>query len=164
VGAWAFQKGCDILAEAVRRTPGVRLVHVGGVGDCRFPTDDARFRHVGHVQQNSLARFYAAADVFVLASRQDGLGMVLSQALASGLPVVCTDRTGGADLAHTPALAARITVVPHSDVAALAAALAAWRDRLRAGKGLPPLAEGDRETLSWNAYARRHSDELLRVS
>ena len=111
--------------------------------------------------QPELARFYAAADVFVLASREDGFGMVLAQALASGLPLICTDRTGGADLAHTPALAARITLVPHDDAGALACAIAKWRDRWRAGERLPLLPETDREKLSWAAYARRYSDELL---
>ena len=74
-----------------------------------FPTDDPRFVHIDPVPQTELARFYAEADAFVLASREDGFGVVLAQALASGLPVICTDRTGGADLAHTPALAQRIT-------------------------------------------------------
>ena len=74
--------------------------------------------------------------------------------------LICTDRTGGADLAHTPALAARITVVPHDDVGALASAIAGWRDRRRTGDSLPPLSQPDRETLSWTAYARRYSDEL----
>jgi glycosyltransferase involved in cell wall biosynthesis len=83
------------------------------------------------------------------------------QALASGLPLVCTDRTGGADLAHTPALAARITLVPHDDVDRLASAIARWRDRWRGGEKLQRLSEADRETLSWAAYARRYSDELL---
>ena len=86
---------------------------------------------------------------------------MLMQALASGLPLVCTERTGGADLAHTPALAARITVVPHDDVGALTDAIARWRDRWRDGEKLPPLSEADRETLSWAAYARRYSNELL---
>ena len=162
VGVWALQKGCDVLAAAVRCVSGVRLTHVGAIGDCGFPTGDSRFHHAGHVPQRELARFYAAANFFILASRQDGFGMVLAQALASDLPVICTDRTGGADLAHTPSLAARITVVPHDNVDALAAAIAAWRDRLCAGERLPPLAAADRETLSWTAYARRHSDELLR--
>ncbi len=165
VGIWSFRKGCDLLAEAVRKTPGVRLTHVGSIGDLDFPTGDNRFFHAGRVPQPELACFYAAADVFVLPSREDGFGVVLSQALASGLPLICTERTGGADLAHTPALAARITVVPHGDVEALAGAIARCRGRWRDGEKLPPLSEADRETLSWAAYARRYNDELLaRVS
>jgi alpha-maltose-1-phosphate synthase len=160
-GTWSLQKGCDILTEAVIQVPGVRLTHVGALGDCEFPVTHAQFIHVGPVQQPELAKFYSEADLFVLASRQEGLSAVLIQALASGLPLVCTDRTGGADLAHTPALAARITVVPHDDTGALAGAIASWRDRWRTGQSLTPLPDPDREKLSWAAYARRYSDELL---
>ena len=153
------------MAEAVRQVPGVRLTHVGRIGDLGFPIGDDQFVHVDPVPQPELVRFYAAADVFVLASRQEGLSMVLSQALASGLPLICTDRTGGADLAHTPALAAHITVVRHDDVGALACAFAGWRDRRPGGERLQRLLETDRDKLSWAAYARRYSDELLaRVS
>lgn len=162
VGTWSLQKGCDLLVQAVRKVTGVSLTHVGSIGDQDFPGGDDRLTHVDPVPQHALARFYAAADVFVLASRQDGFGVVLSQALASGLPVICTDRTGGADLAHTPALSARITVVPAGNPDALADAIAAWRDQLGVGDGLPGLAPSDRDTLSWAEYGRRHSDELVR--
>jgi glycosyltransferase involved in cell wall biosynthesis len=161
VGIWCLRKGCDLLVEAVRKVPGIRLTHVGAIGDLDFPTGDDRFLHIDPVPQPELSRFYAAADVFVLASREEGLGVVLSQALASGLPVICTDQTGGADLAHTTALAARTTVVPAGNVDALACAIAGCRDRCRGGERPPPLSEADREKLSWSAYARRYSDELL---
>jgi glycosyltransferase involved in cell wall biosynthesis len=143
------------------RVPGVRLTHVGAIGDFDFPTDDDRFVHIDPVPQPELSRFYAAADVFVLASREEGLSMVLSQALASGLPLICTDQTGGTDLAHTPALAARTTVVPAGDIDVLAHSIARWRDRRRDRERLPRLSETDREKLSWAAYARRYSNELL---
>jgi starch synthase len=161
VGVWCFRKGCDLLAKAVRNVPGVRLTHVGAVGDLDFPAGDKRFLHVDSAPQPELARHYAAADVFVLASREDGFGMVLLQALASGLPLICSDQTGGIDIANTPALATRITVVPHDDVEALAWAIAGWRDRWRAGERLPPLSEAARTKLSWAAYAQRYSKELL---
>jgi glycosyltransferase involved in cell wall biosynthesis len=161
VGTWCLRKGCDLLADAVRKVACVRLMHVGAIGDLDFPTNDDRFVHADPVQQRELARFYAAGDVFVLASREDGFGYVLAQGLASGLPVICTNMTGGADLAHTAALAARITVVPAGDIDALAHAIAAWRDRLRSGEFLTPLTATDRETLGWAAYGRRYSDELL---
>lgn len=161
VGTWSLQKGCDILTKAVGQVASARLKHVGAIGDYKFPSRHSQFLHVDPVPQIELAEFYSEADLFVQASRQEGLSAVLMQALASGLPLVCTDRTGGADLAHTPALAARITVVPHDDVGALTDAIARWRDRWREGKKLPPLSEADRETLSWAAYARRYSNELL---
>jgi glycosyltransferase involved in cell wall biosynthesis len=161
VGSWSLRKGCDILTKAVTQVAGVRLTHVGVMGDCEFPAGHSQFVHVDPVPQPELATVYSEADLFVLASREEGLSAVLIQALASGLPLVCTERTGGADLAHTPVLAARITVVPHDDVGALASAIGGWRDRRRVGERLPPLAATDREKLSWAAYAQRYSDELL---
>ena len=160
VGSWSLRKGCDVLAKAVVQIGGVRLMHVGSVGDCEFPFGNPQFVHLGPVEQWELAPIYFGADLFALASREEGLGAVMIQALASGLPLVCTDRTGGADLAHTPALADRISVVRHGDVGELVAAIVAWRDRWRVGAMPPPLLPADRETLSWRAYARRYSDEL----
>ena len=110
--------------------------------------------------QTELGRFYAEAGAFVLASRQDGFGVVLAQALASGLPVICTDRTGGADLAHTPALARRTRVVPSDDLAALVAGISELRGGFETGKCFPPLTDGDRETLSWAAYGRRYAEQI----
>jgi glycosyltransferase involved in cell wall biosynthesis len=50
--------------------------------------------HVGE----DLARHYAASDVFVFASRTDTFGLVLLEALASGLPVAAYDVTGPRDV------------------------------------------------------------------
>jgi glycosyltransferase involved in cell wall biosynthesis len=163
VGTWSLEKGCDLLEAAVRELDGVRLTHVGAIGDLHFPAFPERFVHHDPVAQPVLTQFYAAADLFVLASRQDGFGMVLSQALASGLPVICTDRTGGGDLAEMPGFASRVTVVSAGDTDALAEAIRGWRDRLRGGDRPPTLGADERQSLSWAAYARRYNAELLRA-
>ncbi|MCC6736305.1 MAG: glycosyltransferase family 4 protein [Bauldia sp.] len=161
-GSWSLRKGCDVLAAAMAGLDGVTLTHAGGIGDCPFPSGDARFASVGAVDQAELPRIYGDADTLVLPSREDGFGMVLTQALASGLGVIASDRTGAPDLATTPALRERITIVPHGDAAALRAAIVAARDRRRSGEVLPALAASDRGTLSWRAYADRYAEELRR--
>ena len=160
VGSWSLRKGCDLLESAIKQISGTRLIHVGTISDLAFPNDDSRFVHRDSVPQTELRHFYAEADAFVLASREEGLAFVLPQALASGLPVICTDRTGGPDLAHTPALAKRITIIPHDDLSGLAGAIGGLRQRRKAGVHLPPLADSDRETLSWKAYGRRYADQI----
>ncbi len=161
VGNWSLRKGCDLLTKAVMSLPDVQLLHVGAVSDAGFPADDKRFVHVDAVSQVELPQFYTRAAALVLPSREDGFGMVMAQALASGLPIICTDRTGGPDLAYTPAFAERITIVPSGDVAALATAIGTLKERLRKDN-LAPLIPSDRELLSWTSYARRYSDELRR--
>ena len=154
VGGWTYQKGADVLSAAMERLPGVRLIHVGGGDELSFPISE-HFVHYDPVPQWRLSEFYAQAHVFAIASRQEGLALVQLQALASGLPLVCTDRTGGADLNLTPALAARIRVVPSGDANLLAEAISsALADKLS------PLAEPDRQLLSWRGYGLRYAREL----
>jgi glycosyltransferase involved in cell wall biosynthesis len=48
--------------------------------------------------QSKLKEFYNKADVFVLFSVEEGLSMVQIQAMACGLPVICTYNTGGSEI------------------------------------------------------------------
>jgi len=159
VGAWSKRKGADVLVDAIRRLDGVRLLHVGGIVDLPFPSDEPRFTHVDSVAQWKLKEYYAQADVFALASREEGLAMVQAQALASGLALVCTDRTGGADLALSPQLSERIFLAS-TDTAAFSKSIAVALKETRSG--LSRLQETDRELLSWSAYGERYGAEMRR--
>ena len=158
VGNWSYQKGADVLIKAMEMTS-APLVHVGALVDVPFP-DHPRFIHYDPVPQWELERFYRMAPVFVLASRQDGFGMVLLQALASGLLVVCTDRTGGADLARLPELARLIRIVPTGDPEALRVALTQALEQARDNGAKPMITEAERQSLSWREYALRYHQEI----
>lgn len=160
VGAWSLRKGVDVLERAIRMLPGVHLCHVGALVDHPFPYTDPQFKHIEPVPQWQLSNYYRNSDVFVLASLEEGLALVQAQALASGLPIVCTHRTGGKDLAYTPNLGSHIIAVVPGDVEALADALAySLFDRTKQ-RDFIPLPESDRAHLSWSAYAKRYLLEL----
>lgn len=165
VGPWSLQKGVDVLVSAWERLPGVNLLHVGPRGDGPPFPREAWFRHVDPVPQWELKTWYARADVFVQPSRQEGLSLVQAQALACGLPLVCTDRTGGEDLRDMIRDRERVTVVPHDDPAALAAGIRKGLAKAALLNGIRDGLGAARESLSWSAYGRRYGEFLeARVS
>jgi glycosyltransferase involved in cell wall biosynthesis len=131
----------------------------GGLGE--------RVQFAGPRTGTDLDRSYAAADVMVLPSRAETYGMVITEALARGLPVIATE-VGGVPEALGHAAAAGIrpgVLVPPEDPAALAAALRAWlsdaplRGRLRAA------ARERRESLyGWSRTASILGDVLAGAS
>jgi glycosyltransferase involved in cell wall biosynthesis len=154
VGHWSYRKGVDVLTAAIEALDGVRLIHVGALLDAPFPKHP-RFVHHDPVPQWQLHTFYRAAHVFALASREEGLALVQCQALASGIPLVCTDRTGGSDLARFLGIDRLIHVVPAEDAQALRWALAEAIDDATGKTGVKPITEAERENLSWKGCALR---------
>lgn len=132
VGAVAPRKAYDLLIRALRPLHALewRLTIVGLTDRAPQFVEEVRqeiaasgfsdrITLAGAVEDTRLEALYAAADLFVMASLFEGYGMVLGEALARGLPIVCT--TGGASVATAPDAAA--LKVPPGDEAAMTAAL-----------------------------------------
>src|SRR5262249_42028386 len=100
VGRVSAQKGAHYLAAAVALVARARLTFVGAVD----PGMDAALRGhaavslAGAVPGHDLPRWYRDADVFCLLSVQDGLALVIAQAMAMGLPVIATPNSGAEEL------------------------------------------------------------------
>jgi glycosyltransferase involved in cell wall biosynthesis len=126
------RKGHDTLLAALEPLGDVdwRLSCVGSVDrDSRWGAEmrdrasqgalAGRVRFIGELEGGALDAAYHRADLFVLATRYEGYGMVVAEALARGLPVVSTPTGAIADLV-TPGVGA---LVPADDPPALSAVL-----------------------------------------
>jgi glycosyltransferase involved in cell wall biosynthesis len=113
----------------------------------------------------ALARTYAAADVLVLASRAETYGMVLTEALARGVPVIATDVGGVAEAVGSNAEGERPgLLVRPGDPAALAVALARWLDERPLRDHLRRVARERRATLpGWAATTARVAAALTEL-
>ncbi len=104
----------------------------------------------GFVPDEDLAPLYAAADVFVMPSREEGFGMTITEAMAAGTPVVGT-RVGG--IPRQVDDGKQGYLVEPNDSASLATAideiLSETPDRERMGE----LARKRAETYSWQSIA-----------
>jgi glycosyltransferase involved in cell wall biosynthesis len=160
VGTWSYRKGCDVLVEAWRRLPGMELWHVGAVDDLEIPRE-VGFTHFDSVSQRKLKGFYSQAHVLALASREEGLATVQAQAIACGLRLVCTTRTGGEDLAERLGDRSIVRVVEPDDVDQLAGALSRAVDDCHQDHGIRNrLDANERLELSWQGYGRRYLHAL----
>jgi alpha-maltose-1-phosphate synthase len=162
VGNWSLEKGCDLLVNAWHKLPvGIKLMHVGGIGDAPVPTEEG-FHHFESVPQSKLAGFYARANLFVLPSRQDGFGMVITQAVACGIPVVCSDLTGGPDLKELLGNTKLISIFPAGNEVAL---LAAIEMALKVSEEEIEIEQRKmgkyRKILTWTEYGLRYNQEIL---
>lgn len=152
VGSIVPRKGYDVLIAALTglEEPNWQLTIIGA--DDRAPGTTAalrtqiaeaglgdRIQLAGAVDQSVLDAAYAGADLFVMPSLFEGYGMVLTEALVRGLPILCT--TGGAAAETAPDAAA--LKVPPGDAVALRAGLA----RLLADAG----ERRSRSDAAWHA-------------
>jgi glycosyltransferase involved in cell wall biosynthesis len=173
VGAITPRKGFDVLitALAMLDDPNWRLTIAGAldrdaktVAALRSQIEtqglENRVTLAGTVVQATLARFYESADLFVLPSHYEGYGMVLAEAMASGLAIVCT--TGGAAAETVPETAA-IKVAP-GDPGALARAIATVLGDNKLRKSMRKASwETGRTLPTWTETARRVAAAIVGI-
>jgi glycosyltransferase involved in cell wall biosynthesis len=155
--------------EAVKRLgPAVHLWVIGDgpdLGSLKQLAGGAanRIRFHGFVNQTEMPALLGAADAFVLASEVEPWGLAVNEAMACGLPAVCSDRCGcAADLIREGVTG---FVYPVGDVGSLADRL----DRLRADPAAAwRMGRSARELVALEydvkATARQIADAVGRVT
>jgi glycosyltransferase involved in cell wall biosynthesis len=140
VAAVTAGKGHDVLVDALATAADLswRCICVGSLARDPAFADGVRraskrsglgerIRFGGPRTGRALDRAYATADLLVLASHAETYGMVVTEALARGLPVLATDVGGVAEaLGHAEDGTRPGLLVAPGDPAAFGAALRAW--------------------------------------
>jgi len=156
----------DAMNEIVRVHPDTRLVICGTgslLGELQAAARSAGAeRHVtfaGLVDNALVARYVAAADLFVLPSILEALPTVAVEALASGTPVLSTDNPGGLEL--NDVFGPDVTIVPREQPMALASAIVHFlRHKHRT---LPATRDTIERMFRPEAAAAQYRDIYLRV-
>lgn len=99
VGRFVEWKGLPVLKRMVEMESSYSWVFAGW-----GPIDPTTWKSpnvyvFSELQGSALAELYRASDVFVLPSLREGFPVVIQEALASGIPVVCGSETATADSA-----------------------------------------------------------------
>lgn len=101
VGRLAEEKGLDFLLDFFRTHPELSLTIVGD-GPQRESLENRASENVlfkGYVNNSELNSIFVEHDIFIFPSTSEPWGLVVEEALAYGLPVICSDKVGcGQDL------------------------------------------------------------------
>ncbi|WP_278365874.1 glycosyltransferase family 4 protein [Phocaeicola barnesiae] len=157
VGGWTYQKGVDLLIKACQDLD-LTLLHVGSIGDISFP-NDVKFTHINPVDQKELHNYYKQAKIFVLPSRQEGMAMVQMQAIACGLPIVCSMHTGGKDIGELTGMKDWIFEMGNYSVEEL-------KQQIMRALEFEKICDPTKlklDDLSWSNYGRRYSNFLSSI-
>ncbi len=178
VAAVTWRKGHDVLLEALSTLRDLRWTLV-----CAGPEDSergfatlvrrrisvsglgGRVRMLGALAPVAVAAVYSEADLVILPSRAEPYGMVVTEALARGVPVLGTavdglpEALGRAPSGDLPGL-----LVPPGDPVALARALRRWLTEPQLRRRLRVAAQARRGTLpGWGATTSAVAAALLQA-
>ncbi|HTV83639.1 MAG TPA: glycosyltransferase [Acidobacteriaceae bacterium] len=166
VGRFVEKKGMAAMRHLAASRPGWIWAFAGWgpLNPSAWGAENVRV--FSDLRGSSMADLYRACDSLVLPSWGEGYPLVIQEALACGLPVVCATETLQAD----PALAGHVhgaPVYPGEDQRTALAFLPILDEALASAAGEPQTAEARRtfavSRYSWARAADRYLDILSRV-
>ena len=107
VGRFAFNKGINVLCEAIRQLNGegyknkltFNLVGKGPLNDKYIKEYDfENINFIGFADDDQLSRLYNENDLFVFPTLFEGMPTVVLEAMATGMPVIVSDTGATAEL------------------------------------------------------------------
>lgn len=164
VGQWSKRKGSHLVVEAFKDTK-VRVLHVGAIVDVEFPNCD-NFVHVDSVPEAQLPKYYSKAKIFLFPSFEDGFGLVLCQAVACGLPIICSTNTGGPTLKRLLNVDKEILVMESLTPDSLRENYFKMQNFVNSDIIQRNYVDKQnlQDLLSWNAYGERYNNFLNKIN
>lgn len=160
------RKNLDSVLKALVNVPNLHLAVVGNAEKSPYPQlarqleIDARVHFLGY--RSDVAKIMQVVDFFVFPSRYEPYGMVVSEAMASGLPVITTSVSGVSAIV-TPE--SGIVLTDSEDVQSLTDALVLLADNPKIRESMGLAARAIAEQHSWTSKANAYVDifESLRA-
>lgn len=97
VGQFIHRKGYDILLKSCQEVSDTNLYIIGGKPTQEYLEIKEKYRlnnvyFLDFMKKEDLAKYYKAADFFVLPTREDIWGLVINEAMSYGLPIITTNK------------------------------------------------------------------------
>ncbi len=156
VGGIGQRKGVKYLLEAFDRIrgPGVELTLAGPLPADTRPLDPYRssVRLTGRLDQSEIVREMQQAHVLVLPSVFEGFGLVIAEAMSTGMPVIASTHSAGPDIIREGVDG---FVLESDDVEGLAERLETLRNDRRRAVEMGVAAAERARSFSWDVHTDR---------
>ena len=160
-----LRKGSEITIEALARVPSAALLLVSrsSVQSYRHKAEKTGVVDRVHfcAATNSIEEYYGAADAFVFPTPYDAFGMVISEAMASGLPVITTREAGASELIQHGRNG--LLMSDPSNAEELAGLMKALLSDSHLRKSIGTAARDRVETQTWDKVAEQTMETYRRV-
>ena len=157
----SYRKGIPVLLEAAKQLQGVP-VKFRLIGPMLSPKAlsglPENVVYEGAIYPGCVADIMRQADLFVLPTLEDSFGLVVSEAMASGLPVISTNHAGASEVIDQGVSG---IIVPAGDVEALTDSIRrlATSPDLRYALGQAARLK-IQEAYSWDSYGKRVLEKM----
>jgi glycosyltransferase involved in cell wall biosynthesis len=154
------RKNLDTVLHALVQVPELHLAVVGTIEGSPYPQLAAQLELGDRVHflgnpQNVVPELMRTADLFVFPSRYEPYGLVVIEAMASGLPVITTTTTGAAEIV-TPECG--VVLSDTEDINALAQAMSRLASDRELRSQMAQAARSIAEQHSWISMAQNYVD------
>ena len=158
VGTVGVRKGLVYLFRALEELHGkydLECIVIGGLEEQFRPVFEKYshlFQHIPNVPHKELVNYYSEASVFVFPSIDEGMALVQLEALACGVPVICTPNSGGDSVVED---GKEGFVVPVRDSKSIAAKLKVLLEDPNMVRSMSENARAKALSFSWDIYGDR---------
>lgn len=95
----SIRKGIHYLLQAIEelKIKNIEVWLIGGISDDIRPflkKYSGIFKYLGIIRNKDLYKYYSQGSISILNSLEDGFGKVVLEAMACGLPVICSEHVG----------------------------------------------------------------------
>jgi len=153
------RKNLDSILYALQKVPGLHLVIVGKLDSSPYPKLAESLGLIERVHflgyRQNVPDIMRAVDFFVFPSRYEPFGMVITEAMASGLPVITSKSTGAA---HLVTAECGFTLSHPNDVEALASAMQTLSSDRSLRQQFGCNARLVAEQYGWSTVSKRYVD------
>lgn len=161
VGNWSYRKGNDLITEICSKK-GYRFLHIGPLS-CDFPALE-NMVHIDALPESKLIHYYEKAKIFVMPSRVEGLAQVQVQAMACGLPLVCSVYSGGRDLRKYVKSNDWIFEMKELTINELICCVEKALTQANTQKGVRNYLNEHFNEISWSGYGKRYNNFLSAIT